>query len=595
VLIATDAAGEGLNLQVAHLMVNYDLPWNPNRIDQRFGRIHRIGQREVCRLWNLVAVTTREGQVYERLLAKLEEQHKAYKGKVFEVLGKGFREKSLRELLLDAIRYGDDPVKRAEMDRIIDASVGENLTELLEAEALAHETLGPLELKRLKREMEEASSRRLQPHFIERFFRDAFKRLGGRIGTRESGRYEISNVPVRLRIAPQTVVRPISTKYERVTFDTAKIAPADQTRADLLAPGHPLFDAVVEATLLDLTAALDAGATFVGDVDSPQVLVGLLEQISDGTSELVAEEFGFSFVGADGRAVDAGPGPHLDLLALDDDARRIEAVGQAWVQNADKVAVTWAVGHDVPELLTKTERRVYTEIDRARDRVVQRLTTESDRLYAESLKISQAEADGKNTKQSAEMMIRKADELKARRDRRVADLDARRHISPFMPRVITAALVLPLDVPAVLAPADRGVETTGPSVDPFARKEVERRAIDAVLAAERALDREPEEMPVNNKGYDIRTAIDSRTTYIEVKGRIEGADGFSVSASEVLHGKNNPGQHVLAIVKVSPEGSEHDEVRYLRDEFLGVELAGMESVSVYLDWPKTWTKGQSPT
>jgi superfamily II DNA/RNA helicase len=67
VLVANDAAGEGVNLQRAHLMVNYDLPWNPNR---RFGRIHRIGQTEVCHLWNLVASETREGQVYARLLEK---------------------------------------------------------------------------------------------------------------------------------------------------------------------------------------------------------------------------------------------------------------------------------------------------------------------------------------------------------------------------------------------------------------------------------------------------------------------------------------------------------------------------------------------
>ena len=71
-LLATDAAGEGINLQRAHLMINYDLPWNPNRLEQRFGRIHRIGQTEVCHLWNLVAGETREGYVYERLLRKLE-------------------------------------------------------------------------------------------------------------------------------------------------------------------------------------------------------------------------------------------------------------------------------------------------------------------------------------------------------------------------------------------------------------------------------------------------------------------------------------------------------------------------------------------
>src|SRR6266568_3084681 len=99
VLVATDAAGEGLNLQRAHLMVNYDLPWNPNRIEQRFGRIHRIGQTEVCHLWNLVAADTREGMVFAQLLGKLEEQRRAYQGKVFDVLGKiVFEGRPLREL-----------------------------------------------------------------------------------------------------------------------------------------------------------------------------------------------------------------------------------------------------------------------------------------------------------------------------------------------------------------------------------------------------------------------------------------------------------------------------------------------------------------
>ncbi len=115
VLVATDAAGEGINLQRAHLMVNYDLPWNPNRIEQRFGRIHRIGQTEVCHLWNLVAHETREGQVFERLLDKLEEQRKALGDQVFDVLSDEgvFEDAPLRGLLLEAIRYGDQPEVRA--------------------------------------------------------------------------------------------------------------------------------------------------------------------------------------------------------------------------------------------------------------------------------------------------------------------------------------------------------------------------------------------------------------------------------------------------------------------------------------------------
>ena len=109
-LLATDAAGEGINLQRAHLMVNYDLPWNPNRLEQRFGRIHRIGQTEVCHLWNLVADETREGDVYRKLLEKLEQARQSLGGQVFDVLGKLYFEgRPLRDLMVEAIRYGEQP------------------------------------------------------------------------------------------------------------------------------------------------------------------------------------------------------------------------------------------------------------------------------------------------------------------------------------------------------------------------------------------------------------------------------------------------------------------------------------------------------
>ena len=121
VLLATDAAGEGINLQRAHLMVNYDLPWNPNRLEQRFGRIHRIGQTEVCHLWNLVADETREGDVYRKLLEKLEQARLALGGQVFDVLGKlHFEGRPLRELLVEAIRYGEQPEVRARLTTAVD-------------------------------------------------------------------------------------------------------------------------------------------------------------------------------------------------------------------------------------------------------------------------------------------------------------------------------------------------------------------------------------------------------------------------------------------------------------------------------------------
>ena len=108
VMVTNDAAGEGVNLQRgAHLMVNYDLPWNPSRIEQRFGRIHRIGQTHACHLWNLVAANTREGEMYQCLVEKSKEARAALGGEVYDVLGQLFEGRDLQQLLFDAIRFGE--------------------------------------------------------------------------------------------------------------------------------------------------------------------------------------------------------------------------------------------------------------------------------------------------------------------------------------------------------------------------------------------------------------------------------------------------------------------------------------------------------
>lgn len=172
VLLATDAAGEGINLQRAHLMVNYDLPWNPNRLEQRFGRIHRIGQTEVCHLWNLVAAETREGDVYRRLLEKLEEARQALGGQVFDVLGRlHFAGRPLRELMIEAVRYGDRPEVRARLTQAIEHAVQrDHLRNLLEERALAHDTMDISRVTRVREDMARAEARRLQPHYVESFF-----------------------------------------------------------------------------------------------------------------------------------------------------------------------------------------------------------------------------------------------------------------------------------------------------------------------------------------------------------------------------------------------------------------------------------------
>ena len=223
ILIATDAAGEGINLQRAHLMVNYDLPWNPNRLEQRFGRIHRIGQTEVCHLWNLVSRETREGMVFQRLFEKLEQERETLKGKVFDVLGKvSFDNKPLRYLLIEAIRYGNDPAVRDRLNRVVDHSLNhDELKRLLEENALTKETMDVHRVMAIREEMERMEAHKLQPHFIESFFIEAFKSVGGKIRAREKGRYEITSVPFAVRNRDMQIGfgEPVLSRYERVCFD----------------------------------------------------------------------------------------------------------------------------------------------------------------------------------------------------------------------------------------------------------------------------------------------------------------------------------------------------------------------------------------
>ena len=227
ILIATDAAGEGINLQRAHLMINYDLPWNPNRIEQRFGRIHRIGQTEVCRLWNLVAVDTREGDVYHAIFRKLEEARQALSGKVYDVLGRlVFNGHSLRDLLIEAIRYGDQPDVHMNLLRVIEKTVDvAHLRTLLEERALAHDAMDTSRLLRVRDEMARTEALRLQPHYIESFFLEALKRSGGSVHRREPGRYEISYIPPAIHQAARRQRRgaSIPKRYERICFDKLPI------------------------------------------------------------------------------------------------------------------------------------------------------------------------------------------------------------------------------------------------------------------------------------------------------------------------------------------------------------------------------------
>src|SRR5713101_3673242 len=394
VLVATDAAGEGSNLQRAHLMVNYDLPWNPNRIEQRFGRIHRIGQTEVCHLWNLVAEETREGDVYRTLLEKLEEARQALGGQVFDVLGKlHFEGQALRDLLIEAIRYGESPEDRAKLTQVIADAVDQTrLQKLLEEHALAHDVMDASRVARVREDMERAEARRLQPHYIESFFLEAFSQLGGTARQREARRYEITHVPATVRTRDRMIGigEPVLPRYERIVFEKSLTAPQGQPLAAFVCPSHPLLDATLDLTLERHRDLLRRGAVLVDERDAgttPRVLFYLEHAVQDasllknGDRRTISKQMLYVEMDASGQARHIHYAPYLDYRPLRDDEPRVDALlarpESNWItRDLEQKALAHAIAAVVPEHLQEVRTRRSAWIEKARAAVMDRVTKE---------------------------------------------------------------------------------------------------------------------------------------------------------------------------------------------------------------------------
>jgi superfamily II DNA or RNA helicase len=605
VLVATDAAGEGVNLQRAHLLVNYDLPWNPNRIEQRFGRIHRIGQTEVCHMWNVVAAETREGQVFERLLRKLAEQSVALGGKVFDVLGDQiFDDISLRDLLIEAVRYGDREDVRARLDQVIDDAVGKKLEAALKERSLLTETMRATDVERIRERMEEAEARKLQPHFIREFFIEAFRLLGGQIAKREPGRYEISHVPadIRNRGGVYGAGVPVIPRYARVTFEKELVAPIGQPQAQLLAPGHPLLDATVDLVLDRYRTLLKKGAVLVAEADeseAPRALVYVEHAIQnakglpDGNRQVVSKRLQFVELSEDWEARVAGYAPYLDYRPISpEELALVQPVIQGeWLDRGiEKAGLDYAIGYAVPEHLTEVREATIDRVEITKAAVHRRLTTEINYWDHRATELKQQELAGRQPKMNSGRARQRADDLQARLKRRIDELDREGQLSSLPPVVVGGALVIPLGLIERL----RGERRDEPEVHARQTERVERLAVDAVLAAETALGRRPTEMPRNNKGYDIQSRTDGfgELLFIEVKGRVAGAQEFTITKSEILTSLNKPDHFILALVQVSENDA--TEVRYLRKPFKGSEEMYFDMTSANYRWTDLYSRGSVP-
>ena len=595
VLLATDAAGEGINLQRAHLMVNYDLPWNPNRLEQRFGRIHRIGQTEVCHLWNLVAEETREGDVYRTLLDKLEQARYALGGQVFDVLGKlQFEGRSLRDLLIEAIRYGDRPEVRARLSQVVTEAVDRpHLQTLIEERALAHDAMDATRVARVREEMERAEARRLQPHYIESFFLEAFRRLGGRVHRREPGRYEITHVPapVRDRAGQISVGEPVLRRYERIAFDKAFLTPQGQAPAAFICPGHPLLDAVLDLTLERQRDLLQRGAVLVDGRDpglETRVLFTLEHAIRDGSflpggeGRVISRRMLYVEVDVAGGTRHLHYAPYLDYRPLaegEPTAADILARPEcAWItRDLEQQARGEAIAHIVPGHLAEVRDRRLAWVEKTRAAVKERLTKEITYWdhRAEELKL-QEKAGKAGARLNSGEARRRADDLQERLRQRMSQLDREEQISALPPAVIGGLVVVPMGLLAAMAgdPAPRRTVDTQKSA-------AKARAI--IMAVERGLGFEPVDRETEKLGYDIESRVPGtgKLRFIEVKGRVSGADSITVTKNEILTALNKPDNFILAIVEFL-DASEH-RVHYLRQPFHREPDFGVTSVNYKLD------------
>jgi superfamily II DNA or RNA helicase len=564
ILVATDAAGEGINLQRAHLMVNYDLPWNPNRIEQRFGRIHRIGQTEVCHLWNLVAEGTREGDVYLTLLRKLEVERVALGGSVFDVLGKAIDGTELRQLLIEAIRYGDREDVRDKLHQIVEGKLNRgHLQDLIEDRALADHSMDTSQVRRIREDMERIEAQRLQPHFIASFFMEAFKHYGGSIREREPARYEITNVPaiIRGRDRQIGVGAAILQRYERVCFEKELINVPGKPSAAFVCPGNPLLESVSDVVLERHRDLLKQGATLVNDADKGEairVLFYLEHAVADGRSDaannrrVISRRMQFVEIDGEGNTRSCGPAPYLDYRPISDEEKSSlkQQLEAPWLsQDLERSTIEYAITHLAVDHLREIKERKIDRIDKIEKAVTERLTKEITYWDHRASQLRELELAGHpNARLNSDKARSRADDLQMRLQNRMAELAQERQIVAQPPIVVGGALVIP---GGLLARA-KGERAEPPNIFTRETRRVELAAMEAVRLAEVGLGFEPRDVSAQKIGYDIesRNPETGRLRFIEVKGRFSGATIVTLTKNEILTAFNKPDDYILALVEV---------------------------------------------
>lgn len=519
IMVATEAAGEGINLQFCHLMVNYDIPWNPNRLEQRMGRIHRIGQTEDVHIFNLVATNTREGYVLNVLLKKMENMGVALGDKVFDVVGQAIGT-NLREVL-EAVLAGEMTSQQAVETfggEEADPATKARAEQLLQSALARHHLDWETERDRAAR----AEERRLPPGYFERFFVDAMAFAGGKVTKRlDPGTWRVDRSPDVLVARSRTAssLRQIMPDYKRLTFDKAvatrprRDEEAGLPAAELCGPGHPLFDSLVAYVIERTGPEVAKGSVFFdpGDRD-PTVLRFLVGDVVDGNGEIVRRTLAAARVSPDGNAEPAVAQSLYDVVPPVDELQAASG-GVPPAPPGDPDVVMWARRHLFEAVFqeAKAEREQVAAIQQDfLKRSFNALLAQADAA------VIAADEEVEKGVQGAEGRLRKAELVKEqhaqRQRRRLEETERGRTVARGDVAVVGSALLLPL-------PVGPGQERAGPDGNVLRDAEIEQTAIRVARAYEVDRGATVQSVEGDHVGFDLLSTRNLERRCIEVKGR----------------------------------------------------------------------------
>lgn len=518
VLVATEAAGEGINLQCCHILFNYDIPWNPNRLEQRMGRIHRYGQRKDCLIFNFVATNTIEGCVLQRLLEKLQEIRNALNDDaVFNVVGEVLPAAQIERVLREyyAGHLGDADLE----DRLLH-HVDEG-----RFRAICQNALEGLASKRLNLEMlierrAKAQERRVIPETIARFLGEAagYASLNLKPVPSLAHSFEAVKTPTVLKNyerSPDWRLPALAAKYPRLSTDRET---ADEHNLEWVTPGHPLFEAVRRHTFTLAQAAFNKGACFHSLAhDAPARIDFYRARAVDGLGHVIHERM-FAVEVGDGHEPIARDPSILGNLMPADPPDPLPAVAHS------PEASAWLHAHALKPFLDEVREERLAEVERVAEHVELSLT---ELLQKADEEVGRAAAEVERQAQGSEGRLKQAEDRHAeflfRRDRRRKELQQQRSLTLQAVERLTSVLVLPH--PHRLAPEVRRLRSN---------PETEATAMRVVMEHEQAQGRQVYDVHEQNLGYDI-VSLDlssGELRLIEVKGIGEAEGSVMLTPNE---------------------------------------------------------------